>query len=127
LGITDRVVFAGQQTDPRPYLQAADIFMLPSRQEGFSNALLEAMASGLPVVATDVGGNSEAVVNGDGGWIVRPEDAEALANAVQSLATQRTDLPAMGRRNRERVEKTFSLDRSVVALASWYRYGDLAH
>jgi glycosyltransferase involved in cell wall biosynthesis len=118
------VVFAGAQVDPRPFLLDADIFVLPSRQEGFSNALLEAMASGLPAVATDVGGNTEAIIDGEGGAIVPPFDAGALAEAVITLARARDNLVTMGRVNRRRAEELFSLEASVRKLASWYRRDD---
>lgn len=123
LGVEREVEFAGEQLDPRRNLEAADIFVFPSRQEGFSNALLEAMASSLPVVATDVGGNAEAVVDGEGGRVVPPRDPDAIARAIQELAADRSRLPAMGARNRERIEKLFSLEASAGALAQWYLRG----
>jgi glycosyltransferase involved in cell wall biosynthesis len=118
--VESSIVFAGPQLDPRPFLQEADVFLLPSRQEGFSNALLEAMACSLPVVATDVGGNAEALVDGTGGFIVPPLDAAALATALTQLAQSRDQLTAMGQTNRRRVEELFSLDSSVRELAAWY-------
>jgi glycosyltransferase involved in cell wall biosynthesis len=124
LGVDDRVEFAGEIADPRPDLTTADLFLLPSRQEGFSNALLEAMASGLPVIATDVGGNAEALVDGEGGMIVPPEDPAAIAAAIRTLAGHRGHLAAMGEANRERVRRLFSLEASVAALAAWYESGD---
>ncbi len=120
-GVEQHVVFAGPQTDPRPFLLDADMFLLPSRQEGFSNALLEAMASGLPAVVTDVGGNREAIVEGEGGFIVPPFDPSALARAVTALARSPVALTTMGQSNRRRVEAVFSLDASARALANWYR------
>jgi len=120
LDLIGTVTFAGEQPDPRPYLSAADIFVLPSRQEGFSNAILEAMAVALPVIATDVGGNAEAIVNGSGGLIVPPEQPEALATGISDLAARRDELAAMGRFNRARVSERFSLDASARALADWY-------
>lgn len=120
LRLEDHVTFCGPQVDPRPFLLDADIFLLPSRQEGFSNALLEAMASGLPCVATDVGGNSEALVDGDGGHIVRPFDDGAIAEGILRLARSRGTLAEMGLRNRKRIEEVFSLDVSVQRLADWY-------
>ena len=119
--VADRVEFVGPQNDPRPFLLGSDVFLLPSRQEGFSNALLEAMASGLPCVATDVGGNSEALVDGEGGYIVKPFDDAAIAEAVLRLAAERASLREMGLRNRARIEEVFGLDVSVRRLADWYR------
>src|SRR5207302_8353544 len=85
LGVAEQVEFAGETSDPRTELAAADLFLLPSLSEGFSNALLEAMASGLPVVATDAGGNAEALVDGEGGRIVAARDVEAMAAAIEEL------------------------------------------
>lgn len=119
-GVATDVVFAGLSKDPRPFLMKADVFVLPSRQEGFSNALLEAMASGLPVVATDVGGNAEALEHGIGGRIVPPRDAAALAAAIIDLARDRSALPRMGAANRQRVERRFSLESSAAKVAAWY-------
>ena len=70
------VHFFGRRDDVEDFMAAADVFVLPSTKEGFSNALLEAMASGLPPVATDVGGNAEAVRNGVDGLIVPPRDPD---------------------------------------------------
>jgi glycosyltransferase involved in cell wall biosynthesis len=119
-GVRDRVTFVGEQSDPRPYLAKADIFVLPSRQEGFSNALLEAMASGLPVIATDVGGNAEAIVDGEGGRIVPPQQPRAIASAIAELAPNRPRMAEMGRANRQRVADVFSLEASARHLAEWY-------
>src|SRR5258708_5993332 len=98
-GLTDSVIFAGEQADPRPFLTRADVFVLPSRVEGFSNALLEAMASALPAVATDVGGNSEALIHGAGGRIVPPGQPTAIPTAIVGLANPRSNLPGMGQFN----------------------------
>ncbi len=120
LSVNDMVTFAGEQADPRPYLASADVFLLPSRQEGFSNAILEAMAAALPVIATDVGGNAEAIVRDKGGLIISPEQPDALAAAITKLAGTRDQLPDMGRFNRERVAERFSLEASARNLAEWY-------
>jgi glycosyltransferase involved in cell wall biosynthesis len=115
------VVFAGEHRDPRPFLARSDVFVLPSAGEGFSNALLEAMASALPVVATDVGGNAEALGDGKGGRMVAPGDPEAIAAALAELAADRAQLAEMGRANRQRVERVFTLEASAARLADWYR------
>lgn len=125
-GMGDVITFAGEHPDPRAFLGEADLFLLPSRQEGFSNAILEAMACSLPVIATDVGGNAEAVVHGRGGSIVEPQNPEALAAAVIELAGKRAELPDMGRFNRERVAEHFSLEASARTLADWYFHGPSA-
>ncbi len=117
------VTFAGAQSDPRSFLTDADLFVFPSRQEGFAVALLEAMASGLAVVATSVGGNPEALVDGKGGRLVPPEDPPALAAAIAELARDRSKLAEMGRFNRERADHEFSLEASAGQLADWYRNG----
>jgi glycosyltransferase involved in cell wall biosynthesis len=122
-GLNEVVIFAGPQADPRGLLTSADLFVFPSRQEGFAIALLEAMAHGLAVVATAVGGNSEALVDGKGGRLVPPQDAPALAAAIAELARDRSKLAEMARFNRERVAQEFSLDVTVRQLAEWYLNG----
>jgi glycosyltransferase involved in cell wall biosynthesis len=122
-GVETSLIFRGAHMDPRPFLSAADVFLLPSRQEGFSSALLEAMASALPVVATDVGGNGEALIHGEGGLLVPPEQPKAIADAIRELARNRSNLSEMGNSNRQRVRELFSLDKSARRLADWYLRG----
>ena len=94
LNLTDHFHFAGGVTNLREHLSAADIFVLPSRSEGFSNAIVEAMAASLPVVATNVGGNAEAVQDGVSGFIVPPEDP-AGARRCHHPASRRS-IPSKG-------------------------------
>jgi glycosyltransferase involved in cell wall biosynthesis len=122
-GLGKLVTFAGEHEDPRPYLNRADVFLLPSRQEGFAVALLEAMATALPVIATDVGGNAEALVDGKGGRIVPPLQPKAIAAAIAELAKDRRRLPEMGGFNRQRVTEKFSIEASARHLADWYIRG----
>jgi glycosyltransferase involved in cell wall biosynthesis len=115
-GLEDRFYLAGQQTDVLPYLAAMDIGVLSSLAEGFSNSLLEYMASGLPAVATEVGGNREALEGT--GILVPPDDPEALANAILELrsAALREQL---GLAARQRVER-FSLARAEKRMKEIY-------
>jgi L-malate glycosyltransferase len=115
-GLEDRFHLAGQQTDVLPYLAAMDIGVLSSLAEGFSNSLLEYMASGLPVVATEVGGNREALEGT--GILVPPVDPEALADAILELrsAALREQL---GLAARQRVER-FSLARAEKRMKEIY-------
>jgi glycosyltransferase involved in cell wall biosynthesis len=122
-GLQDRVTFSGEQNDPRPHLARADVFLLPSRQEGFSVALLEAMASALPAIVTDVGGNAEALVDGKGGRVVPPLQPGPMAAAISELSRERDRLGQMGAFNRHRVEELFSLGASARRLADWYTNG----
>jgi glycosyltransferase involved in cell wall biosynthesis len=125
LGIAPFVRLPGQIRDVASYLAAADIFVLSSHAEGFSNALLEAMASSLACVATDVGGNAEALT-GDTGVIVPPGGEEALAAALAKLVVDEGRRRKMGAAARRRAVAKFGLDRMVDATACWY-LGSLAY
>jgi glycosyltransferase involved in cell wall biosynthesis len=94
--------------------------VLPSLSEGLSNTLLESMAAGVPVVATDVGGNPEAVENGVTGLLVPPRDPDALARAVCLLLGNREMAAEMGNAGRERVAKRFSMDQMVRETETLY-------
>jgi glycosyltransferase involved in cell wall biosynthesis len=102
LGIPARVHFVGEQADVAPYLQQMDLYVQASVAEGMPNSVLEAMASGLPVVATSVGGTPELVVDGETGLLVPPGDPAALADAVERLLTDRQLADAFGRAGRAR-------------------------
>ena len=108
LGISDRFRFVGSTRDAWRHLEEADLFVLPSRSEGFSNAILEAMAASLPVIATDVGGNAEAVLNEVSGFIIEPESVSLLAHYISRLAGNRSESRRMGAAGRARVEEKFS-------------------
>ncbi len=81
-GIGRNVLWLGEQSNPQATLAAADLGVLPSHQEGFSNSLIEKMAQGLPVIATRVGGNSDAIIDGESGWLVPVADPTALGAAI---------------------------------------------
>ena len=105
--------FIGFHSDISQHMRSFDIFALPSLSEGLSSAILEAMATSLPIVATDVGGIPELVKNGDNGILVRPADPAALAHAIQHLADNPDISLRMGLRGRGRVEEQFNLERKI--------------
>jgi glycosyltransferase involved in cell wall biosynthesis len=112
------VRLAGLAPDPLPYFQAADCFAFPSLGEGMPSALLQAMATGLPCVATSIGGISDVLRAGEG-WLVPPGDAEALSTALrQALSSGRGD--RRGAAARERVSQAFSLEHTVDRLVELF-------
>jgi glycosyltransferase involved in cell wall biosynthesis len=120
LGLERYVTFHGAQDDVRPYLQRATAFVQSSLSEGVSLTLLEAMAAGLPVVATDVGGTAEVVQKGTTGVLVEPENVDALAAAVIRLLTDRAQLVSMSRAARERAERCFDVRQMAAAYEALY-------
>ena len=117
LKLRHHIHFVGGLADLRPFFAEADLFVLPSRSEGFSNAILEAMAAGLPVVATDVGGNAEAVADGRTGTIVAADNAPALAAAMLALLSDPERLRRLGETGRQRVVKHFTTEAMMSRVA----------
>lgn len=103
----------GGRNDVPDLLRGLDCFVLPSLAEGISNTILEAMASGLPVIATDVGGNGELIDNGKTGILVPLGDVRAMAAEIVALARQRESAKVMGQGGREAVEQKYSLTAMV--------------
>ena len=120
-GVGDSVEFLGEVTDVPGVLARADIYVQPSFQEGLPNAVLEAMAMGLPIVATRVSGNEDVVADGDNGLLVPPGDPDALAGALRTLVADPALAARMGRRSREIVEARFSLAAVMNQLRAAYR------
>ncbi len=114
LGLEPDVRFLGEVGDVPALLARASLFVLPSKSEGISLTLLEAMACGVPVVATRVGGNPEVVVEGETGLLVPSDDAAALARAILDARKSPDRAIAMGRAGRKRVEESFEV-RDMVA------------
>jgi len=123
LGLAGRVNLLGGVTpaDVLARLQATDIFVLSSVGEGISNAALEAMASGVPVVTTNTGGMPEAISDGVEGFVVPMRDAPALAERIAQLAGDRELRARMGRAARARAEAEFSLERQASVFEQIYR------
>jgi sugar transferase (PEP-CTERM/EpsH1 system associated) len=112
-GVSDLAWFAGERTDVADVMRRFDCFALPSRGEGISNTILEAMATGLPVVATRVGGNAELVEDGLTGRLVPPTDPQSLAQAMLAYHARRATARRHGTAGRSRAERSFSLDGMV--------------
>jgi L-malate glycosyltransferase len=110
LGLTRNVIFYGPSEDVARLIAAADVFCLPSRSEGFSNALIEAMGAGLPSVATRVGGNAEAIEDGVDGSLVPPDDVSATASAISALLGNPSKARAIGKNAMETVRSRFTHD-----------------
>jgi glycosyltransferase involved in cell wall biosynthesis len=113
LGLAESVCFLGTRDDVAAVLSAADVVVHPSQQEGFSNAILEAMAAGRPVVATAVGGNNEAVVHEETGLLVPVDDSDTMAAAMLRLLEHPAEATAFGAAGRRRIEAHFDLRKTV--------------
>lgn len=119
-GLSDISWLPGERHDIPEILHGLDCFVLPSKSEGISNTILEAMASGLPVIATNVGGNPELVENGITGKLVPHSNPEALAEAIIDYAYAPKSALNAGRSARQTVEQRFSLDAMVGAYCELY-------
>ena len=95
--------------------------LTPGSNEGFSNAVVEQMAVGLPMIVTDVGGNAEAVVDGENGRVIPPQDATSFSSALIDLHGNPARAAVMGRASRTRVEERFSLERMCAEHVRLYR------
>lgn len=120
LHLSDHFHFVGGVANLRQHLAAADIFVLPSRSEGFSNAIVEAMAASLPVVATDVGGNAEAVQDGLSGFVVPSEDPPALSEAILRLLADPSLAHAMGAAGRNLALERFTTETMMTLITGAY-------
>lgn len=120
-GIADRILWLGERQDVREILPVADMGLLVSHQEGFSNALIEAMEGGLPMIATAVGGNLDAIVDGESGLLVPAHDSAALAAAILDLAIKPQRRRALGLAARERALAMFSQEACVARYERLYR------
>lgn len=123
LGLGRRIVFAGWQDDVSTVYNAMDIFVQPSLSEAFSQVLVEAMGCGLPVVATDVGGAREVIENGSNGFIIEPDDPEAIAREALRLAGDEKLRRKIAERGMMSVRDRFSaetmVDRHIKLYSDW--------
>ena len=121
LDLSGRFHFLGSVNDLREHLSSADIFVLPSRSEGFSNAIVEAMAASLPVVATNVGGNAEAVIDGVTGFIVPSDEPAALSAAITRLISNPSQAQTMGEAGRNLVMEKFTTKAMMSKISACYQ------
>lgn len=117
----DKYLLPGEQDDVRSWLEKMDVFCLSSDQEGTSITLLEAGAAGLVSVVTDVGGNSEVVVDGDTGIVVPSGNCAALTSAFEKLAEDAGSREKMGEHARKRIQDLYSVDRMVEQYVKIYK------
>ena len=125
LGIADRVTFLGHRDDVGEVLRASDVFAFPSLMEAFPNAVMEAMAMALPVVATNVGGIPELVTDGHNGRLVAPGDPAALARALNEVLDSPATAAALGSAAADTVRERYSFERMTRTFEQLYQ--DLLH
>jgi glycosyltransferase involved in cell wall biosynthesis len=115
-----RVLLPGYLEDRTEFFAALDLFLMPSRSEGWGLAALEAMAHGVPVIASRTGGLPEIIEAGETGWLVAPDDPTALADAIMEASQDPEKSREMGRRGRERARE-FSLERTAARTEAFYQ------
>jgi glycosyltransferase involved in cell wall biosynthesis len=120
LNLSERVIFAGHRADIPSLLKSVDILVFPTLTEAFSRVILEAMAAAKPVVATDTGGNSEAVTDNLTGYIVRTKDTPALVEKISNLISNKEQRHLMGIAGRRRVEDKFDIKNIVRQIEGVY-------
>ncbi|MES2606645.1 MAG: glycosyltransferase [Pseudomonadota bacterium] len=113
LGVEDRILFTGHRTDVPELLAEGAVSVLPTHSEGLSNTLLESMAAGLPVVATQVGGNAELIKDGINGFLVPPQSPATLADAILRILSDPALATRFSEAARARASEYFSMERMV--------------
>jgi glycosyltransferase involved in cell wall biosynthesis len=120
-GLEDRVSWLGEREDVPELVRALDVLLLPSWEEPFGRALIEAMALGVPVVSTNVGGPPEIVEDGREGFLVPPRDPAAWAASIRRVAESATLASEMGEAGRLRVKQSFTVEHQTAAMLAVYR------
>jgi L-malate glycosyltransferase len=120
-GLAERVSWLGEREDVPELVRAMDVLLLPSWEEPFGRALIEAMALGVPVIATAVGGPPEIVEDGREGYLVAPREPAAWARAVRRIADDPARAAEMGRAGRLKVKQSFTMAHHVDAMMAVYR------
>ena len=120
LGISDRVILTGEREDTLDLLRIFDVFVLSSRWEGLSYAMLEAMAMAKPVIATRIPGVDEVISDGETGCLVEPENADAIATGLLQVLRNPEDAKEMGERGRRLVGEHYRLQDQIESLSTCY-------
>ena len=120
LDISHRVTFLGIRKDLPNLLAASDSVLMPSITEGFPRTAIEAMAAGKPVIATDVGGTSEAIINGSTGILVPPKDVNAMAKALGELIADINLQTRLGKAGMQRAQQGYPIENYVKRLDGLY-------
>ncbi len=107
----DNVILKGIVSNPEDYYKISDIFVLPSYGEGMSNALLEAMASGLLCIVTDIGGNNELIEDGINGFLFNPGDRNKLKKILEDVLEGRVEIESLKKRAREKIVNKYNLEK----------------
>lgn len=116
--ISEKILFIGPVENVQDYLSISDIGILTSHEEGFSNSILEYMSASLPVIATNVGGNSEVVMHNKNGYLVNKKNINSITNSLKKLILNKDRRRNFGKYSRYIIEKNFSLEKTI----SKYRY-----
>lgn len=119
--LTDRVLFLGARNDVASILPACDVLLAPSHSEGFSSAILEAMAAGVVVIASAVGGNVEQIVDSETGYLVPPSDADTISTRLLELFLRPELRQKLGKAARDRVQECFCVEKMVERYERLYR------
>ncbi len=120
-GCEKRIHLVGFQKDPVPYYHIIDLLVIPSNQEGLSNAVLESLACGVPVICHTACGNDEVITHGKDGWIVPLDTAQQINEQLASALSQKERLLEMGRFGREKVVNRFHISKMLKAYQETYR------
>ncbi len=120
-GLEDRIVFAGFRTDVQAFYDAADVFFFPSRGEGLPGVVMEAMAHGLPVVASDIPGTRDLIEDGKTGMLCPMEDAGTYADAIGTLLQDAGRAGSLGQAGRQRISEEYSWKRNAARFLALYK------
>jgi glycosyltransferase involved in cell wall biosynthesis len=121
LGLEKKIHFLGWRQDARAIMSALDVLLAPSLWEGFGLVFLEAMAYGVPVISTKVSAIPEVVIDGETGWLILPQDAEAVAAALLDALKNPAEMRERGARGYARLESEFTTQKMIEKTLAVYR------